>query len=275
MNLGMSSPATLDRRRTLALVVAAGVIAIAGGAAAGADRAEAGEITVFAAASLQNALDEVAHAWEASGAGRGRGWVRLSYAASSVIARQIEQGAPADIFVSADGDWMDVAERKGLILGASRRNLLSNHLALIAPAGSSLRLRMSPHAPLLQALHGGRLAIAGADVPAGRYARASLQALDLWRLVQDHLASGESVRASLAFVARGEAPLGIVYDTDARIEPKVRIVDLIPDRLHPPIVYPAALLKGASPGAAAFLAFLQGPRAGAIFRRYGFTTHPR
>ena len=275
MNVGMTTRiATPTRRRSLVLAIAAAVIGIAGGAAAaGADRAEAGDITVFAAASLQNALDEVAHAWEASGRGGGR--VRLSYAASSVIARQIEQGAPADIFVSADGEWMDVAERKGLILATSRCNLLSNHLALIAPAGSSLRLRMGPHAPLLQALHGGRLAIAGPDVPAGRYARASLQALDLWSQVQDHLASGENVRASLAFVARGEAPLGIVYDTDARIEPKVRIVDLIPDRLHPPIVYPAALLKGASPVAAAFLAFLQGPRAGAIFHRYGFTTHPR
>lgn len=261
----------LHRRRALASLAAFGLTAAAGAGFPADDGVRRGEVTIFAAASLQNALDEVAHAWEADGHER----VRLSYAASSVIARQIEEGAPADIFVSADTDWMNEVARRGLIMAASRRNLLSNHLALIAPAGSALRLRMVPHAPLAQSLHDGRLAIAGADVPAGRYARASLQALGLWPQVQDRLASGESVRATLAFVARGEAPLGIVYDTDARIEPKVRIVGLIPDRLHPPIVYPAALLKGASAAAAGFFVFLQGPRAAAIFRRYGFVTLPR
>jgi len=229
--------------------------------------AGSGSVTVFAAASLKNALDDVAKAYmDATGT-----QVRVSYAASSVIARQIEQGAPADIFVSADTDWMDELAKRGLVVAASRRNLLANHLALIAPAASPVRLAIRPGMPLAAALGDGRLAVAGPDVPAGRYAQASLTALGVWPSVEAKLARGENVRATLAFVARDETPLGIVYDTDAKVEPAVRIVGMFPDRSHPPIVYPAALVaQSHNRSAADFLRFMEGPKAQAIFARYGF-----
>ena len=228
-------------------------------------------VTVFAAASLKNVLDEVNLAFGAPG---GRS-ARAAYGASSVIARQIAEGAPADLFISADDDWMDYLAKRALIVRASRRNLLTNRLALIAPAAARLSLTLGPGVKLAQALSGGRLAMGGPDVPAGRYAQAALQTLGAWASVKDHLAQGENVRATLAFVARGEAPLGIVYETDARIEPAVRVVALFPAASHPPIVYPVAEVAGAhNPGASAYLRFLEGPRAGAIFRRYGFGTPP-
>jgi len=229
--------------------------------------AQPAPLTVFAAASLKNALDEVDTAYTA----RSHVPVRAAYAASSALARQIEQGAPADVYVSADSDWMDYAAQHNLITPASRHDLLTNHLALIAPAGSPVRLAVGPNFPLAQALGGGRLAIAGADVPAGRYGRASLASLGVWASVQNQLAPAENVRGALAFVAQGEAPLGIVYDTDAMTEPKVRIVGLFPDASHPRIVYPVAQVaashNAAGPG---YIAFLRGPQAGAIFKRYGF-----
>jgi molybdate transport system substrate-binding protein len=254
------------RRRALVLAVAA--LALAAGPAVSAPP-PGPPLTVFAASSLKNALDEVGAAFTvASGAP-----VRFSYAASSAIARQIAEGAPADLFISADADWMDWLQKRRLIAAASRRDLLSNHLALIAPADSRTRLRIGQGMPLAKALGSGRLAIAGADVPAGRYARASLTALGAWAGVEDRLAPAENVRAALAFVARGATPLGIVYDTDAKVEPAVRIVGLFPDPSHPPIVYPAALVAASTnPRGAAFLRFLQGRRAGAIFRKYGFIT---
>ena len=228
----------------------------------------AAPITVFAAASLKNALDDVVHAYAAAGGGE----VKVSYAASSAIAHQIEQGAPADVFISADADWMDDLDKKDLIVASSRRDLLSNHLALIAPITSTAHFPIGRGMPIAKALGAdGRLAIAGPDVPAGRYGQASLESLGVWPSVKDRLARAENVRATLAFVARGETPLGIVYDTDARIEPKVRIVGLFPDGSHPRIVYPAALVKGATGrGGADFLAFTEGPKAAAVFRRYGF-----
>jgi molybdate transport system substrate-binding protein len=233
--------------------------------------AQPAPLTVFAAASLKNALDDVDAAYTAEG----HGPVRASYAASSALARQIEQGGPADVFISADADWMDYLAGKGLIETASRRDVLTNHLALIAPATSAVQLAIRPGFPLAAALGDGRLAIAGPEVPAGRYGRASLQALGVWDQVKDHLAPAENVRAALAFVALGETPLGIVYDTDARTEPKVRIVGLFPDASHPRIVYPAARVAASHvAGAAEYLAFLHGPAAGAIFRRYGFTVLP-
>jgi molybdate transport system substrate-binding protein len=225
-------------------------------------------VTVFAAASLKNALDEVNLAYGAHG-----GPARASYASSSVIARQIEAGAPADVFISADTDWMDELAKRGLIAAGSRRDLLTNRLVLIAPKDSPVRLKIAPGMDLAAALGGGRLAIGGPDVPAGRYAEAALEALGVWPSVKDHLAPGENVRATLAFVARGEAPLGIVYETDAEIEPAVRVVGVFPASSHPPIVYPAALVATSrNPAASAYLAFLRSPRAGAIFRRYGFGT---
>ena len=222
-------------------------------------------VVVFAAASLKNALDDVTRAYGAP--------VKVSYAASSAIARQIEQGAPADVFISADADWMGYLGQRKLIVAASRRDLLTNRLALIAPADSTITFRVRKGMTLDAALGSGRLAMAGPDVPAGRYGQAALTALGVWDGVKDRLARAENVRAALAFVARGETPLGIVYDTDARVEPKVRIVGLFPATSHPRIVYPAARVStSTNTGAPAFLTFLRSPKAAAIFRRYGFTT---
>jgi molybdate transport system substrate-binding protein len=227
----------------------------------------AAPVTVFAAASLKNVLDEIGAAYAAK-SGR---QARFSYAASSALARQLAAGAPADVFISADSDWMDFAAKNGLIVAASRRDLLTNHLALIAPAISKVRLRIGKGMPLAQALGDGRLAVAGPDVPAGKYAKASLIALGVWDSVAGKLAPADNVRGALLFVSRGESPLGIVYDTDAKVEPAVRIVGLFPDSSHPPIVYPAALVAHSSdPDAVAFFGFLQGPEAAAIFRKYGF-----
>ena len=234
--------------------------------------AEPAAVTVFAAASLKNALDDVDAAYSAAS----HVPVHASYAASSALAHQIELGGPADVFVSADSDWMDYLAQRGLVVAASRCDLLTNHLALIAPAGSPLRLPIRNGFAIGTALNGGRLAIAGPEVPAGKYGRASLQALGVWDQVKDQLAPAENVRGALAFVAQRETPLGIVYDTDARSEPKVRVVGLFPDDSHPRIVYPAALVAASRSGAApAYLAFLQGPKGAAIFARYGFIVLPR
>jgi molybdate transport system substrate-binding protein len=252
-------------RRAFAL---GGVLAFAATAAL----AQPTPLTVFAAASLKNALDEVDTAYTA----QTHAAVRASYAASSALARQIEQGAPADAFISADSDWMDYLAQRKLIVAASRRDVLTNHLALIAPATSTVRLTIRKGFPLAKALGDGRLAIAGPEVPAGKYGRASLQTLGVLDSVKDHLAPAENVRGALAFVAQGEAPLGIVYDTDAKTEPKVKIVGLFPDDSHPHIVYPAALVAASTnPVAATYLVFLQGPQASAIFKRYGFIVLPR
>lgn len=241
------------------------------GASMMASAAQAAPVTVFAAASLKNALDEVGAQYAKSG-----GDARFSYAASSAIARQIEQGAPADIYVSADSDWMNYLADRKLIVASSRKDLLTNNLALIAPADSKVALKIGKGMPLAKALGDGRLAVAGPDVPAGKYAKASLGALGVWGSVSGKLAQAENVRMALQYVARGESPLGIVYDTDAKVEPKVRIVGLFPAGTHPKIVYPVALVAGSkNPDAAKFLAFLSGPQAAAVFRKYGFTVLPR
>jgi molybdate transport system substrate-binding protein len=225
-------------------------------------------LTVFAAASLKNALDDAATAFARQNAVP---LPHISYAASSVLARQIEQGAPADVFVSADADWMDDLAQKQLIQAKTRRNLLTNHLALIAPRESAVTLAIRKDFPLAAALGSGRLAIAGPDVPAGRYGEAALTSLGVWDQVKDHTARGDNVRATLQFVARGEAPLGIVYDTDALSEPAVRVVGLFPDNSHPRIVYPGAVVAGSSNATAArFVTWLHGPQAAAIFGKYGF-----
>lgn len=248
--------------RWIAAVLAASLMAGA---------AQAAPVTVFAAASLKNALDEVGAQYAKSG-----GDARFSYAASSAIARQIEQGAPADIYVSADTDWMNYLAQRKLIVAASRRDLLTNHLALIAPADSKVALKIGRGMPLARALGDGRLAVAGPDVPAGKYAKASLNALGVWDSVSVQLAQAENVRMALQYVARGESPLGIVYDTDAKVEPKVRIVGLFPEGTHPKIVYPVAIVAASkNPDAAKFMAYLSGPQAVAVFRKYGFTVLPR
>lgn len=250
----------LLRRSLLVLALALGLTS--------AVQAQPQTLTVFAAASLKNVLDEEGAAFSANGGPP----VRFSYGASSAIAKQIEQGAPADVFLSADVDWMDYVAQRGLIDPKSRRNLLSNHLALIAPAGSTVKLKIAYGMPIAQALGDGRLAIAAPEVPAGKYGRAALASLGVWPQVKDRLAPAENVRAALLFVSRGEAPLGIVYDTDARVDPGVRIVGIFPDSSHPKIIYPAAILKSSSNAAAGkFLAFLQSPKGRAIFQKYGFT----
>lgn len=233
-----------------------------------------GPVTVFAAASLQNALNDVGAAYTR----RTRQPVRFSYAASSAIARQIAQGAPADLFISADLEWMDYVAQRRLILPASRRNLLAGRLVLIAPANSKVQLAVRPGMPLARALGRGRLAMAAPDVPAGRYGRLALTSLGVWKSVEGRVAPAENVRSALQFVARGEAPLGIVYETDAKLDRRVRIVGVFPTSSHPSIVYPAALtMRGArSRAAAGYLAYLSGPEATVVFRRYGFSvTTPR
>lgn len=226
------------------------------------------EILVFAAASLTNALQDIGAAYEKTTAVR----VRLSFDASSSLARQIEAGAPADLFLSADTEWMDYLESRHLIQTATRRNLVGNQLVLIAPAGSQIKLTIAPHFPLATALGDGRLATADPDsVPAGRYARAALSTLGVWNDVVDRLARAENVRAALKYVARGEAPLGIVYSSDALVEKNVRVVDTFPASTHEPIVYPVALTTSARGDAAGFLAYLLSSQGRAVFAKYGFT----
>ncbi len=230
-----------------------------------------GPVTVFAAASLANALPAIATIYKA----RTGQDVVFSFAGSSVIAKQIDASSGADIFVSADEAWMDYLEKRGRIEPGSRRDLLGNHLVLIAPRDSKARVDIAPDFDLLKALNGGRLAVADtATVPAGRYAREALTKLGVWHQVSPHLASAENVRVALAYVARGEAPLGIVYRTDALIEPGVRIVATFADSSHAPIVYPAALVVDARPGAAKFLAFLKSAPARAVFEKAGFSVLP-
>jgi molybdate transport system substrate-binding protein len=224
-------------------------------------------VVVFAASSLTDALQELAASF-----GKSAGIVvKLSFAASSALARQIESGAPADVFFSADVDWMDYLQSRKLIQSESRHDLLGNRLVLIAPADSPLRLKIAPHFALVQALGAGRLATGDPDsVPAGRYARAALTSLGVWDGVAGRIAGAENVRAALALVDRGEAPLGIVYRTDALIDQGVRIVDTFPADSHAPIIYPIALTLGAKSDAAKFAAYLGSPASSAVFARFGF-----
>jgi len=220
---------------------------------------------VFAAASLKNALDDVAALSPAK--------PTISYGASSALARQIENGAPAQLFISADLDWMDYLEQRKLLRAGTRRWLLGNKLVLIAPAGSAVKVEIGPGFPLAKLLGDGRLATADPNsVPAGKYTRSALEKFGVWGSVAGRLAPTENVRAALLLVARGEAPLGTVYTTDAAVEPKVRIVAVFPDGSHPAIVYPAALTAAApaSGPAADFFAFLASPAARKVFGKYGF-----
>jgi molybdate transport system substrate-binding protein len=226
------------------------------------------EVIVYAAASLKDALDEQVRRFEQQAGSK----VVVSYAASPALARQIEKGAPADVFISADLDWMDYVDSRKLVRAGSRVNLLSNRLVLIAPADSKGALTIGPKFPLAAALGNGRLAMADPDsVPAGKYGRAALQALGVWNGVVPKVARAENVRAALVLVARGEAPFGIVYSSDAVAEPKVRVVGEFPPSLHPPIVYPAAIIADSrSKAAEAFLRFLRSPDVRPVWRRHGF-----
>ena len=232
-------------------------------------QAQDAKLIVFAAASLKDALDEVKAAYQHQ---KGQE-AATSYAASSTLAKQIEAAAPADIFISADLDWMDYLAKRNLIKPETRTNLLGNRLVLIAPADSTVRLAIGPDFPLAKALGNGRLAIADpTGVPAGKYGKAALEALGVWSSVADRLAPAENVRATLALVARGEAPLGIVYQTDAASDKTVKIIGAFPENTHPPIVYPIAVVAtSTNPGAPGYIAFLQSPVARPIFAKQGFT----
>ena len=225
------------------------------------------DLTVFAAASLKNALDVAAAKWTADTAKM----VRLSYAASPALARQIEAGAPADIFMSADLDWMAYLAGRNLIKPATRADLLGNRLVLIASRDLSTSFSIAPGGQL--PLGDSRLAVANVEaVPAGKYAKAALQKLGMWEGVAGRLAQAENVRAALLLVARGEARLGIVYQTDAKSDDKVRILDSFPADSHPAIVYPVAVTASSTnPDAQAFVLFLRSPAARPLFEKQGFT----
>jgi molybdate transport system substrate-binding protein len=256
----------LDRSaRTLAALL--GLLFVTGTGAATPD-----DVVVFAAASLKNALDVAAANFERDHEVK----VRVSYGASSALAKQLENGAPADLFISADREWMDWTEARGLINRETRKDLLGNRLVLVAPVASAQPVEITPHFPLVSLLGDGRLAVADpVSVPAGKYAKAALETLGVWSSVKDHLAPAENVRAALFFVARGEVPLGIVYETDAVAEAQVKVVGVFPDDTHPPIVYPLALTAGSTNVAAhRFLDYLASSAAKPMFETQGFKVLP-
>ena len=230
--------------------------------------ARADSVVVFAAASLKESLDSVARSFESASGHR----VAVSYAASNALARQVENAAPADLFISADTDWIDYVEQKSLTVPGSRRNLLANDLVLVAPATSNVRLSLAPGVNVAAVLGDRRIALANPDaVPAGKYAKAAFTALGAWDAIAGKVAAADNVRAALALVARGEAPLGVVYRTDATAEKNVRVVDTFPARTHPPIVYPIVQLRrSATPAASAFATYLASREALATFERFGF-----
>jgi molybdate transport system substrate-binding protein len=250
----------LSTRRALLLSLA---LVLAPAAAQGQQK-----VTVFAAASLTESLKQVAEVYRA----RTGKTVILSFGASSTLARQIEQGAAADIFLSADTDWMDYLAKGGHVAGASRKDLLGNRLVLIAAPDAGPAPRIAPGFNLASALGKGRLALADpASVPAGKYGKAALTALGVWDSIAARTVNAENVRVALEYVARGEAPYGIVYATDARGAPQVKIAGVFPENSHAPIVYPVALTATASADAKTFLAFLSGAEARVLFEKAGFS----
>lgn len=254
-----------SRYRWAGIAVVAGLLSVYSAC----DPARAAEPLVFAAASLKNAIDEINAEWR-----RETGMaVNASYAASSALARQIEQGARADIFVSADLAWMDYLQQRNLIKADTRTNLLGNALVLIAPAGSIASFDIARSADLGALIGDGRLAVGEVlSVPAGRYAKQALASLGMWTGVEGKLAQTDSVRAALALVARGEAAAGIVYMTDGKAEPKVRVLGTFPADTHAPIIYPVALVASSiNPNASAFLAYLRSPAAIEVYQAQGFT----
>ncbi len=256
----------LNRRPILAALAALVAITALAHAAA----AEEKSIVVFAAASMKNALDDVNDAFSKKTGIK----VVASYAASSALMKQIEQGAPADVFLSADIDWMDYGEKRNLIKAGTRFNLLGNRLVLVAPKDSKIGdVKIAPGFDLAGLVGDGRIATGDVRaVPAGLYAKAALEKLGVWASVESKMAMAENVRAALVLVARGEAPLGIVYATDAKIDPGVKIIGVFPEDSHPPIIYPVALTKDAKADAAPYLDYLRTPDAAAVFQRYGFAT---
>ena len=225
------------------------------------------QLLVFGAASLTDVLQEIGTAYT-----RDTGQaVKFSFASSSALARQIEAGGRVDVFVSADLEWMDYLQSRKLIDVSTRRNVAGNRLALIAPKNSTIALKLEPNVQLAAALQGGRLATGDPEiVPVGRYARSALRSLGVWNEVADQLVRADNVRSALAFVARGEAPLGIVYETDAAVDERVRIVAVFPADSHPPITYPAAAIHEATDRAKQFMQFLGSDSARNSFKKFGF-----
>jgi molybdate transport system substrate-binding protein len=245
------------------------VAAIAFGLLARPAIAQNRNVLVFAAASLKDALDDISAQYQKETGKH----VDISLAASPTLAKQIENGAPADIFISADLDWMDYLAKHNLIQPGTRRNLLGNKLVLIAPKDAAAPVKIQAGFPLARLLAGGKLAMADtAAVPAGKYGKAALEKLGVWASVAGQIAQAENVRAALALVARKEAPLGIVYQTDAAAEPNVKVVGVFPEDTHPPIIYPIALTAGSTHrDAAAFLTYLESPKSRPLFEKQGFT----
>jgi molybdate transport system substrate-binding protein len=253
------------RRRALLGIAALLLLGLAGRPAG----AQTGNVLVFAAASLKNALDDIGAAYRRDTGKE----VTVSLAASPTLAKQIENGAPADIFISADLDWMDYLDQRKLIRAGTRKNLLGNELVLIAARDATVQAKIAPGFPLANLLGGGKLAMADTNaVPAGKYGKAALEKLGIWSAVAGQIAQAENVRAALALVARKEAPLGIVYQTDAAAEPGVKIIGVFPADTHPPIIYPVALTaRSTNPAAAAFLSYLESPKTRDAFTKQGFT----
>ena len=231
-------------------------------------RVMAAGVTVFAAASLKESMDEQARHFEAATGNK----VIVSYGASNALAKQIEAGAPTDVFVSADLDWMDYLDQRKLLAPKTRANLLHNTLVLIAPASSVSTLKIGPNFGLAAALGSERLAMANPDsVPAGKYGKSALETLGVWKSVENQIARTDTVRAALALVSRGEARFGIVYKTDALADKGVKVIDTFPSSSYPPIVYPVAVVANAkSTAATAFVEYLRSAAARQTWEKYGF-----
>nr|WP_117193422.1 molybdate ABC transporter substrate-binding protein [Rhizobium terrae] len=259
----------INRHSWLGAALAAAAAAFLSLTSLAAPAAAQEKVTVFAAASMKNALDNANKAWSAQG---GRE-ITVSYAASSALAKQIETGAPADIFISADLDWMKYVSDRKLVKEDTRTNWLGNRIVLVAAKENAKPVDIKPGFDLAGLLKGGRLAMGEPNaVPAGKYGKAALEKLGVWPSVEKSVASAESVRAALAFVSRGEAPYGIVYQTDAAADPGVAVVGTFPADTHPPIIYPIAILtESKARDAAAYLEFLKSAKAASFFEKEGFT----
>jgi len=255
----------LNRRKALLAAMVAAVAAACSPSAMAQDK----PITVFAAASMKNAVDDINAAFTKATKIK----VVASYAASSALMKQVEEGAPADVFASADLDWMDYGSQKKVIRDDTRVNLLGNKLVLIAPKDSKINnVSIVRGFDLAGLIDDGRITTADVrSVPVGKYAKAALEYLGVWASVERKFAMVENVRVALTLVARGEAVLGIVYETDAKVEPNVKVVGAFPKESHPEIVYPVALTVTAKPEAAQYLAFLRSQAAKTVFENYGFT----
>lgn len=257
-------------RSALLLLLCAALLALVYTGNARRARAEHPDVLVFAAASLKTALDEINAQWHE----RTGKHAAISYAASSALAKQIELGAPADLFISADEDWMDYLAQRKLIRPETRSDLVGNRLVLISSKGADLQVNIAPGFPLLSLLGQGRLAMANTDaVPAGKYGRAALEALGVWESVKGRIAQAENVRAALLMVSRGEAPLGIVYQSDAASDPNVSRSGTFPENTHPRIAYPIAVTTSSmKPAAGAFIDMLKTQEARTVFEKQGFTS---